>query len=173
KVLSGAGAGTDFDAAWARQIASLQGKSGFAVVTEADLPFKQGKAKRLRYSYKEGRYTRLAETILAFATEEKTAVALNGSFTEGEQDAVGAALLDLYNKLVIPKPSEKAKSATASAAGSPADSGAGASPDQPQGEPTAVPAAGPAPASEVRQAPAPPSPGASGPGRAPGRAPTK
>ncbi|MBA3685120.1 MAG: hypothetical protein H0W72_07750, partial [Planctomycetes bacterium] len=107
KVLQGDSAGVDFEAAWTRQRTALQGRQGFAVIEEVDLPFRQGKAKRMRFSYKEGRYTRLAETVVAYGSEAKCAVVLDGSFTEGEQDAVGGALLELFERLVIPAAKEK------------------------------------------------------------------
>ena len=64
----------------------MQGKTEFTSVPEEKLTFPNGQARLMRYSYREGRYLRVAAMILAINPASTAALRLdaNGADTEGE-----------------------------------------------------------------------------------------
>jgi cytoskeletal protein RodZ len=77
---------SDFNSIWSSQLTSLQAKNGFTGVPEEKLTFANGQARLLRYSYREGRYLRVAAMIVAVNPAGTAALRLdaNGADTEGE-----------------------------------------------------------------------------------------
>ena len=76
----------DFSSIWSSQLTSLQAKNGFTGVPEEKLTFADGQARLLRYSYREGRYLRVAAMIVVVNPAGTAALRLdaNGADTEGE-----------------------------------------------------------------------------------------
>ena len=76
----------DFSSIWSSQLTSLQAKNDFISVPEEKLTFADGQARMLRYSYREGRYLRVAAMILVVNPASTAVLRLdaNGADTEGE-----------------------------------------------------------------------------------------
>lgn len=91
----------DFKSLWASQLVSAQSKNSFANLSDEALTFAQGEARRLRYTYREGRYQRVAELILAKHTANKVTVRFDASAAESEQEAVGKQLAATFAKLTF------------------------------------------------------------------------
>jgi hypothetical protein len=136
KLLRTQDATADFKTLWANQLNSIQSRSGFTNLSDEKLPFTQGVARKLRYSYQEGRYVRIAEMIVAQNPAGKAAVRIEASAAESEQEAVRKQLAAVFGKLVIP--------AASAVQAPPADGGPG-KPEGKDGKKPAAPAA-PAPA---------------------------
>jgi hypothetical protein len=94
-------AGT-FPDTWARLLTPLSTLTGFAAREEVAVPVAEGEGRRLRYSYREGRYTRFAEVVLAWHSTVRAAVVLTASYTEGEQQAAAEALTATLAKVTFP-----------------------------------------------------------------------
>lgn len=93
--------GGDFKSLWASQLISAQSKNSFANLSDEALPFAPGEARRLRYSYREGRYQRFAELIVAQNSATKATVRFDASAAEGEQEAVNKQLAATFAKLTF------------------------------------------------------------------------
>jgi len=92
-----------FAAIWSATLAPFATRSGFARLEESALDVANGgEGKRLRFTYREGRYTRFAEVILAWQPTAKAAAILSASYTEAEQKATSEALSATYAKLAFP-----------------------------------------------------------------------
>jgi hypothetical protein len=102
KVLRIADASGDFKTLWASQLLSVQIKTGFTNLSDEKLAFTQGEARKLRYSYREGRYVRMAEMIVAQNPVSKTSVRIDAGATENEAANVGKQVIATFAKLVIP-----------------------------------------------------------------------
>ncbi len=77
-----------FAALWAGQLAGLQARTGFTAVSDVALKVASGEARLLRYSYREGRYLRLAEMVVLQNPINPTAIRLEASAAENEMEAV-------------------------------------------------------------------------------------
>ena len=102
KVLRIADASNDFKTLWNGQLLSVQIKTGFTNLSDEKLTFAQGEARKLRYSYREGRYVRVAELIVAQNPVSKTSVRIDAGATENEAANVGKQVTATFSKLVIP-----------------------------------------------------------------------
>jgi hypothetical protein len=137
KVLRAEEEGQAFKALWEAQKVSVKAKSTFIDLGEEKLTFARGDAVRLKYSFHEGRYVRLAELLLAYNKTSKVGVRIEAGAAENEAEAVHKQLQAVFAKLDIPN-------ATA-----PADQA---------GAPGAPKTATPAPAPGAAVQPAPPAP---------------
>lgn len=90
------------DGLWNGVIAALRSKPEFQITEEEEPLFPQGIAKRMRFTFREGRYLRLHETILAFNSQARTAVRLDSAYSDEEAQSVHTALLSTFDRLVIP-----------------------------------------------------------------------
>ena len=90
------------DNLWSGVISSLRVKPEFQIIEEEEPLFPQGIAKRLRFTFRDGRYVRSHETILAFNTQAHAAVRLDAGFADEEAATVHAAVLSTFDRLVIP-----------------------------------------------------------------------
>ena len=92
-----------FAAAWTATLGPRATRTGFTSIEEAAIEVANGgEGKRLRYSYREGRYTRFAEVILAWQPAAKAAAILSASYTEAEQKETSEALSATFAKLTFP-----------------------------------------------------------------------
>ena len=92
----------DFGAVWASQLASVQGKSEFTSVPEEKLTFPNGQARLMRYSYREGRYLRVAAMILAINPASTAALRLDANGADTEGDTVFKQLTSQFSQISIP-----------------------------------------------------------------------
>nr|MBA3710737.1 hypothetical protein [Planctomycetota bacterium] len=92
----------DFNKLWEAQTATLKSRPGYADANEAPVESSHGQAKTLHYSFKEGNYKRLAEFSLVLNGPDKTAVILEASCAEEEDQSVRKAASDVLSKLVFP-----------------------------------------------------------------------
>jgi hypothetical protein len=154
KVLRVEDEGQTFKTLWDAQVASVQAKPGYSNLGDEKLTFSHGEAKRLRYSYHEGRYVRLAELLFAYNKAAKVGVRFEASAAENEAESVHKQLQTLFSKLDIPNtptPVDHAapapgtpKAGAPQAAPAPGAQGAPKSqPKTPAGAPTTGPAAVP------------------------------
>ena len=90
------------DALWANALTSQRAKTDFQLVEEDEPLFPQGLAKRARFTFREGRYLRHHEMLLAFNPQARVAVRLDASFAEEELPQVHTTLLATFDRLVIP-----------------------------------------------------------------------
>ncbi len=93
---------TDFGTIWSSQMNSLQGKNSFTSLAEEKLTYAKGQARLLRYSYREGRYLRLAALIVAINPAGNSALRLDANGADTEADAVLKQLTSLFGQIVIP-----------------------------------------------------------------------
>ena len=92
-----------FAETWAAALSPYATRPGFTAIEEALVEVANGgEGKRVRFSYREGRYTRFAEVILAWQPAVKAAAILSASYTEAEQKAASEALSATLAKLTFP-----------------------------------------------------------------------
>jgi hypothetical protein len=115
---------TDFGTVWASQLASVQGKTEFTSVPEEKLAFPNGQARLMRYSYREGRYLRVAAMILAINPASTAALRLDASGADTEGETVIKQLTAQFAQISIP-----AANAIPNAAQTPESN------DEPKGDP--------------------------------------
>jgi hypothetical protein len=108
---------SDFQAIWASQLSSVQSKSEFAPLADDKPAFANGQARMLRYSYREGRYQRMAALIVALNPNGKGALRLDANGADTEAEAVLKQLNALFAQVVIPDASALAKEAAVVEAG--------------------------------------------------------
>ena len=82
--------------------------------------FALGQSRRLRYNYREGRYVRLAEVIVAFNPSAAAAIAIQASYTESEATTAQKALTEVFAKVVVPSGGKLEGSGTKTPAPAPA-----------------------------------------------------
>ena len=92
----------DFGAVWASQLASVQGKAEFTSAPEEKLTFPNGHARLMRYSYREGRYLRVAAMILAINPASTAALRLDANGADTEGDTVLKQLTAQFAQISIP-----------------------------------------------------------------------
>jgi hypothetical protein len=140
--------GQNFKTLWDAQLASEQTKPGFSNLGDEKLTFARGDAHRLRYSYHEGHYVRLAELMFAYNKVAKVGVRFEASAAENEAEAVHKQLQTVFSKLEIPNSSSPADqtaspapntSATKTATPQAAPNPAGQPAPKLQGQPGAAP----------------------------------
>jgi hypothetical protein len=90
------------DVLWANALAVQRAKTDFQLIEEDEPLFPQGLAKRMRFTFREYRYMRHHEMLLAFNPRARVAVRLDASFAEEELSQVHATLLSTFDRLVIP-----------------------------------------------------------------------
>jgi hypothetical protein len=101
-VIKGADNPADFSTLWNQQLATLRAKTGFTSLAEEKIDSAQGEARHVRYSYREGRLTRLSDMIVVQNPNGKAAVRLVAGYAEAEQDVVRKQLLAMFAKVTIP-----------------------------------------------------------------------
>jgi len=164
KVLRVEDEGQNFKTLWDAQLASEQTKPGFSNLGDEKLTFARGEAHRLRYSYHEGRYVRLAELLLAYNKTAKVGVRFEASAAENEAESVHKQLQTAFSKLEIPNAPVPADQAAPPAAATPPGASKSAPPGAPA--PSAPPHTRTTPPKQAP--PALPSPGGGPPGGLPG-----
>jgi hypothetical protein len=92
----------DFNSVWTSQLTSLQAKSEFIGVPEEKLTFPNGQARLLRYSYREGRYLRVAAMIMAINPAGTAALRLDANGTDTEGESVLKQLTAQFAQISIP-----------------------------------------------------------------------
>ncbi len=90
------------DTLWQNIEGSLRSRPEFAIVEQDDPTFPQGLARRFRFTFREGRYVRQHELILALNSAARVAVRLDAGFADEEQAAIHQVLLSTFDRLVIP-----------------------------------------------------------------------
>ena len=90
------------DLIWQNLEASLRSRPDFAIVEQDEPTFPQGLARRIRFTFREGRYARQHELILALNPAARVAVRLDAGFADDEQVAIHQVLLSTFDRLVIP-----------------------------------------------------------------------
>ncbi|MBA3846719.1 MAG: hypothetical protein H0X45_08750, partial [Planctomycetes bacterium] len=130
-VLMGTQVKGGFDDLWSAQTAIWVGKPGFEKLSDEAVSYAAGSARRMSFTYREARYARQADLIIAHNAKANVAVALLASYTEGEKDETLQALLALFSKVVIPD----ARQPDAGAPGQPGPGG----PGRPQAPPGTTP----------------------------------
>jgi hypothetical protein len=100
--VSEAPANLPIDTLWANAITSQRAKTDFQLIEEDEPLFPQGLAKRARFTFREGRYLRHHEMLLAYNPQARVAVRLDASFAEEESSQVHTTLLSTFDRLVIP-----------------------------------------------------------------------
>jgi len=93
---------TDFAGIWASQLGAVQGKSDFTSLADEKLTFAKGQARLVRYSYREGRYQRMAALVVAVNPAGNSALRLDANGADTEADAVIKQLNDLFGQVIIP-----------------------------------------------------------------------
>lgn len=136
KLIRGEQVAGDFTALWNAQLATVQARTGFSDMAQAELTVTGGKARHLRYAYQEGRFTRLGDLILIQNPAGKAAVRLNASYAETEQEAVRKLALGMVPLVVIPAGDRVPGAAPAPAAPGTPDSPVPAGMPNPAGTPT-------------------------------------
>ena len=102
KILRNLASLADFNAVWASQQASVQSKSDFTSIAEEKLTFAKGQARLLRYSYREGRYLRMAALIIAVNPAANAALRLDANGADTEAEAVLKQLNGLFAQVIVP-----------------------------------------------------------------------
>ncbi|MBA3697756.1 MAG: hypothetical protein H0W78_02660 [Planctomycetes bacterium] len=92
----------DFAGIWASQVSSAQGKADFMSIAEEKLTLAKGQAKILRYSYREGRYQRMAALVVAVNPAANSALRLDANGADTEAEAVTNQLNALFSQVIIP-----------------------------------------------------------------------
>jgi hypothetical protein len=92
----------DFSGIWTSQVGSVQAKSDFTSIAEEKLTFAKGQARILRYSYREGRYLRMAALIVAVNPAGNSALRLDANGADTEAEAVTKQLNELFAQVIIP-----------------------------------------------------------------------
>lgn len=90
------------DVLWQNLEGSLRSRPEFAIVEQDEPTFPQGLARRIRFTFREGRYARQHELILALNPAAHVAVRLDAGFADDEQGAIHKVLLSTFDRLVIP-----------------------------------------------------------------------
>lgn len=92
----------NLDQVWQNIEATLRSRPEFAIIEQDEPTFPQGLARRIRFSFREGRYVRQHELILALNPTARAAVRLDAGYAEDEQVQVHQILLSTFDRLVIP-----------------------------------------------------------------------
>ena len=87
---------------WQNVEGALRSRPEFNIVDQDDPTFPQGLARRFRFTFREGRYLRQHELILALNPTARVAVRLDAGFADDEQAAIHQVLLSTFDRLVIP-----------------------------------------------------------------------
>ncbi len=87
---------------WQNIEGALRSRPEFTVLEQDDPTFPQGLARRFRFSFREGRYLRQHELILALNPTAQVAVRLDAGFADDEQAIIHQVLLSTFDRLVIP-----------------------------------------------------------------------
>lgn len=90
------------DTLWATTVASLNAKAEFSALELEEPTFPQGLARRMRYQFREGKYLRQHEILIALNPQARIAVRLDAGFAEEEQFNVHQILISTFDRLVIP-----------------------------------------------------------------------
>jgi len=101
RVVSGGATGSDFENLWASTSTSWRTRQSFAELMTSELPFANGQARSLRFSYQEGRYTRFGELCLGRENTGRVAVIVTAAFVEAEQAAVSAVVQQTINRVAL------------------------------------------------------------------------
>ena len=86
----------------ATTVASLNTKTEFSALEIEEPTFPQGLARRMRYQFREGKYLRQHEILIALNPQARIAVRLDAGFGDEEQYNVHQILVSTFDRLVIP-----------------------------------------------------------------------
>lgn len=92
----------DFKSLWASQLITVQSKADFTSLADEKLTFAKGQARIVRYSYREGRYLRIAALIVAVNPAGNSALRLDANGADTEAEMVTKQLNDLFSQVIIP-----------------------------------------------------------------------
>jgi hypothetical protein len=92
----------DFGGIWTSQLGVVQGKPDFTSLAEEKLTYAKGQARLLKYSYREGRYLRIAALIVAVNPNGNSALRLDANGADTEAEAVLKQLTTLFDQVIIP-----------------------------------------------------------------------
>ncbi len=92
----------NLDDLWAGIVNSLRIRPEFSITEEDEPTFPQGLARRMKFTFREGRYVRQHEVILALNPVAHTAVRLDAGFAEDEAAQVHQILISTFDRLIIP-----------------------------------------------------------------------
>ncbi len=108
------------DPLWSALLGALSAKQEFAVLETEEPTFPQGVARSMRYQFREGKYLRQHEVLLALNPQAGVAVRLDAGFANEEQAMVHQVLVSTFDRLVIPsKPPTSAPVAAPAVPGQP------------------------------------------------------
>lgn len=93
---------SNLDILWQNIEGSLRARPDFTITEQDEPTFPQGLARRIRFTFREGRYARQHELILALNPAAHAAVRLDAGFADDEQAQVHQILLSTFDRLVIP-----------------------------------------------------------------------
>jgi len=102
KVLRNLPSLADFGAIWTSQLGSAQSKTDYTNLAEEKLTYAKGEARLLRYTYREGRYLRMAALIVAVNPAANAALRLDANGADTEAEAVNKQLTTLFEQVIIP-----------------------------------------------------------------------
>jgi hypothetical protein len=102
----------DFKVLWAQQLQNVQIKNDFASVSETDLTLTNGKARIVRFTYREGRYQRSASMLVAYNPKNSAALRLDANGSDTENDAVYKQLTAVFGQVVLPDAAQTKPDAT-------------------------------------------------------------
>ena len=90
------------DLLWQNIENTLRSRPEFAIVEQDEPTFPQGLARRIRFTFREGRYQRQHELVLALNPAARVAVRLDAGYADDEQIAIHQVLMSTFDRLVIP-----------------------------------------------------------------------
>ena len=93
----------DFNGAWDNVVGPIRDLTEYAELGVDDISSALGKARRLRYRFKEGRSLRLAEILLVSNPTIGQAVRLDAAYVEEEQERIRGAVMMTFDRIVIPE----------------------------------------------------------------------
>ncbi len=90
------------DNTWQTILSPLQARDGYEVVSQEDLSFAQGGARRMHYRFKEGKYVRMGEVLLAINVHARIGVRLDANFAEEEAENIRRLVMIAFGRMTIP-----------------------------------------------------------------------
>ena len=90
------------DMLWSNVVGALRAKPEFAVMELEEPTFPQGLARRMRYQFRDGKYLRQHEMLMALNPQAHIAVRLDAGYADEDQQLVHQVLISAFDRLVIP-----------------------------------------------------------------------
>lgn len=100
--LAGAEAANDFDELWNRTMSTWTVREGYTAQPAETVELPGAAARRIRFTYQEGRYARFAEVAVVRRPSGGAAMVLISAFTETEQAKVASAMTQVMSQVNIP-----------------------------------------------------------------------